>query len=237
MRKTGNDYSTMLIWAAALVGVVRYAAAFLASDMGEISGTLSMVISIAMGFTGLGMGVLDTVGAAYLFDGWRRAMPKSGQPWPFRFRVLTVFVAAIFGTGLGILVPFTVARVAHQTMAMTLGPAGIWLWGLAVNLAPVLLIGGVAVGQNVVKVSEGAQVTGQMTGQLTGGENLSGQLSGQMQTYPADWRQARKVLTANQVRELAGMATGDICYKYGLTDRQARRWREHAQQEKAEVEE
>ncbi len=223
--KQGQDYSKMLIWASALVGVVRYSAAFLASDMGEITGNLSTVISALLGLSGLGMGFLDTVGAAYLFDGWRRAMPKNGQSWPFRFKVLTVFIAAIFVTGLGILVPFTVSRVGHATMASTLGPTGIWFWGLAVNLAPILLIGGVATGQSVVKVTE---QTGQVSGQMS---EVGGQMSGQISDYPGDWRKVRKLLTDDQVSELARMSTGDICYRYGLPDRQARRWREKAADE------
>jgi len=35
-KQQGHDYSELLIWAAALVTVVRYAAAFIASDATEI---------------------------------------------------------------------------------------------------------------------------------------------------------------------------------------------------------
>jgi hypothetical protein len=174
------------------------------------------------------MGFLDTVGAADLFDGWRKAMPKNGQAWPFRFKVLSWFVALIFSTGLGILVPFTVSRVGHMTMAATLGPVGIWLWGLAVNLAPVLLIGGVATGQHVVKVSE---LTGQVSGQVSVEQDLPGQLTGRVMEYPTDWRKMRKLLSVEQVHELANMTTGDISDIYGVADRQARRWREKASEE------
>ena len=229
-QQQGQDYSKMLIWASALVGVVRYSAAFLASDMGEITGNLSTIISALLGLSGLGMGFLDTVGGAYLFDGWRKAMPKNGQAWPFRFRVLSIFVFLIFATGLGILVPFTVSRVAHETMALTLGPTGIWLWGLAVNLAPILLIGGVATGQHVVKVAEDG---GQMTGQMTdpGGQKTGQKTAPDGQIYPSDWRKIRKLLTDDQVKELTKLRTEQICYKYGVTDRQARRWREKASEE------
>ncbi|MEI6415743.1 MAG: hypothetical protein WCP34_15995, partial [Pseudomonadota bacterium] len=175
---------------------------------------------------------LDTVGAAYLFDGWRKAMPRNGEAWPFRFKALTAFVLLIFTTGLGILVPFTVSRVAHMTMALTLGANGIWLWGLAVNLAPLLLIGGVSTGQAIVKVTEQAgQMTGQepaKTGQMTGQKS---EMIGRVSEYPTDWRMVRKLLTAEQLEALSSMATGEICYRYGLPERQARRWREKAAEE------
>jgi hypothetical protein len=57
-----------------------------------------------------------------------------------------------------------------------------------------------------------------MTGQMTG-------------SIPTDWRKVRRLLAVEQISELARMTTGDICYKYGLPERQARRWREKAGEE------
>lgn len=152
-----HDYSTLLIWAALLVTVTRYAGAFIASDIGRIDGWVSNVFAVLMGFTGLGMGVLDVLGSAYVFDGWRRIMPRSGQSWPARFKVLTGFIAGMFICGVGILVPFTVSRVQGVGMADVLIGASIWLWAVLVNVAPYLLIGGVVVGQSgVVMVREEA---------------------------------------------------------------------------------
>jgi len=152
-----HDYSTLLIWAALLVTVTRYAGAFIASDIGRIDGWVSSVFAVLMGFTGLGMGVLDVLGSAYVFDGWRRIMPRSGQPWPARFKVLTGFIAGMFVCGVGILVPFTVSRVQGVGMADVLAGASIWAWAGLVNTAPYLLIGGVVVGQSgVVTVREDA---------------------------------------------------------------------------------
>jgi hypothetical protein len=65
----GIDYSTGLIWAAALVGMIRYAAAFLASDVGIITGVYSEWITFLLGLSGFAMGLLSTFGTAYLFDG------------------------------------------------------------------------------------------------------------------------------------------------------------------------
>src|SRR5688572_24100568 len=124
-KQKGHDYSTMLIWAAGLVGMIRYAAAFLASDVGEIIGVTSQVITVLLGISGFAMGILGTFGTTYLFDGWRRKMPASGQHWPFKFKVLTTFVFLAFVAELAILVPFTVSRMEHVTMSDVL-KGGIW---------------------------------------------------------------------------------------------------------------
>ena len=71
----GRDYSSLLIWSAAVVTVVRYSAAFVASDMGQISGAMSEVVTLLLGLSGVGMGILDVFGGTYLFDGWRHAIP------------------------------------------------------------------------------------------------------------------------------------------------------------------
>lgn len=226
--KKGTDYSQLLIWSAVLVTVARYAGAFVASDLGELSGWISEAVTIGMLLSGLGMGILDVLGGAYLFDGWRRTMPKSGDKWPFRFKVLTGFVFGLTLVGIGILIPFTVSRVSHKPMLETLGGL-VWAWSALVNVAPYLLIGGVATANTGIVSAGGGQLSGQMSG---GSGQLSGQTPG---TFPTDWRKVKKLLTPEQIAELAIMSTGAICYKYGIEDRQARRWREGAQKETKKV--
>lgn len=149
----GRDYSRMIVWSAALVTVMRYAAAFVASDASKIPEWLSELITASMLFSGLGMGFLDVFGGAYLFDGWRRAMPQ-GEKWNFRFRVLTFFAIGLVVNGVFILVPFTASRVSGQTMHQVLGDGTmLYLWAAVVNIAPYLLIGGVAVGNQIVNVA------------------------------------------------------------------------------------
>jgi|GEM_PF-2659932 len=223
-KSKGHDYSTMLIWSAAIVTVVRYAAAFIASDVGEIVGWLSEVISVLMGLSGLGMGILDVFGGAYLFDGWRRTMPAAGKKWSFKFKALTGFVFSLIGTGVLILVPFTVSRVTHTSMAAVL--SNLWLlfgWSFLVNIAPYLLIGGVSVGNQIVTVS--FRDDGKVTGNFP---QEDGKLSGK---FPNDWRKARKLLTGDQVQALAVDETANICYHFGIDARTARNWRKYAQVE------
>ncbi len=220
-KQKGHDYSTILIWSAAVVTVVRYAAAFIASDMGEITGSLSTIITVLMGLSGLGMGVLDVIGGTYLFDGWRRTMPASGKNWSFRFKMMTVFVFALMATGVMILVPFTISRVTHESMALVLNTEGkLTWWALLVNLAPYLLIGGVAVGNQVVSVSsqnlpETFQKVSDDERKLTG-------------NFPNDWRKVKRLLTTEQLDEMANLSSGDISYKYGVSERTATNWRNNA---------
>lgn len=219
-KQKGTDYSKMLIWSAAVVTVVRYMAAFIASDVGEITGLLSEVITLFMGISGMGMGILDVFGGAYLFDGWRRAMPANDKRWSFRFKMLTVFVFALIISGIGILVPFTISRVTHASMAVVLETESLTVWAILVNIAPYLLIGGVAVGSQIVTV---------------GTQNLpdeprkdGGNLP---ENLPTDWRQVRKKLNTEQIKAIATGKTEAICFEFGVTDRTARNWRKNAQKE------
>lgn len=224
MKKTqGHDYSTMLIWAAGLVGMIRYAAAFLASDVGQIVGVTSQLITLMLGLSGFAMGILGTFGTTYLFDGWRKKMPASGHKWPFKFTVLTFFVMLAFAAELAILVPFTVSRMEHSTMSDVLG-GGVWWWSTAVNIMPMLLLGGVSVGNQVVSVSS--------TNLPESFQKVSDDEQKLSRNFPNDWRKVRKVLKAEQLKEIAVMSSGDIAYMYGVSERTASNWRNKA---KAEV--
>jgi len=230
MKNKGHDYSEILIWAAALVTVVRYAAAFIASDATEINALLSEIITIAMGISGLGMGVLDVIGGAYLFTGWQKKMPANGAAWSFKFKVLTFFAIGLIVNGILILIPFTMSRVAGVSIHSILGD-GVLLfgWSAVVNIAPYLLIGGVAVGTQMVSIDT-SQSGGQMTGQMTGGDGQKSD-NKQTQSIPTDWRKAKKQLTAPQIAIIAKSNTATVMKQYSLSDRTARRWIENAKAE------
>lgn len=226
MKQTkGQDYSTMLIWAAGLVGMIRYAAAFLASDVGQIIGVTSQLITVLLGLSGFAMGILGTFGTTYLFDGWRRKMPANGQHWPSKFTVLTGFVLMAFAAELAILVPFTVSRMEHNSMSVVLGD-GVWWWSIAVNIMPMLLLGGVSVGNQIVSVS-----SSNLPETFQKDEKDEQKLTG---NFPNDWRKVRKLLNDEQMAEIARMTNGEISYKYGVTERTASNWRNKAQVEVSE---
>lgn len=216
-RKTAAN---ALILAAMLITVVRYGAAFYASDVGSIEGVVSSVVSVLMGITGFGMGILDVIGATYLFDGWRSTMPKAGATWPFRFRVLTVFVFGLFIVGLSILIPFTVSRITHTGMddALAVIGGGVWIWATAVNIAPYLLIGGVAVGQKVFSTQENLPVSYRKEPEIS-------------EPVAQDWRKIRQKLSAQEVRNIANATTSDIVTAFGVSERTARNWARYARLE------
>lgn len=225
----GIDYSTSLIWAAALVSTIRYAAAFLASDVGKITGITSEVVTLLLGVSGLAMGVLSTFGTAYLFDGWRKKMPAAGNKWPFKFTVLTVFVFAAFIFELAILVPFTVSRMDGLSMSDVL-KGGVWWWSISVNAMPLLLIGGVSVGNQIVSVSssesaESFRIAEESMRKLS---ESDGKLSDNL---PKGWRKVRKTLTDEQVKNIAIDQAKNIAFYYKVDERTARNWRKYAQAE------
>ncbi|MBI5933287.1 MAG: hypothetical protein HY867_06230 [Chloroflexi bacterium] len=223
----GQDYSTMLIWASALVGMIRYAAAFLASDVGMIAGVTSEIVTVMLGVSGFFMGILSTFGTAYLFDGWRKKMPASGQKWPFKFSALTGFVGMAFVCELLILVPFTVSRMEHASMTDIL-QGGVWWWSTAVNIMPILLIGGASVGHQIVTVSSQGDAESFRQVSADGGK-LSDK-------FPKGWRKVRKQLTEDQVRSIAVDQTKNIAFHFQVDDRTARNWRKYAQEELAKAE-
>ena len=217
----GRDYSTMLIWAAGLVGMIRYSAAFLASDVGQIIGATSQVITVLLGVSGFAMGILGTFGTTYLFDGWRRKMPASGHLWPFKFKVLTCFVIAAFIAEMAILVPFTVSRMEHVTMSAILG-GGVWWWSVAVNIMPMLLLGGVSVGNQVVVVGNFAESFA----------NVPKEDAKVSANFRGDWRKVRPYLSDVEVTEIATLSTSEIRAKYHLNNNKtAQNWRKYAQVE------
>ena len=226
-KQKGHDYSTIIIWSSALVGMIRYAAAFLASDLGMITGRLSDLVTFMLGVSGFFTGVLGTFGTAYLYDGWRRKIPATGTKWQNKFKVLTGFVAAAFIAEILILVPFTMSRVLHVSIAEVL-KGGVWWWSTAVVVMPIILIGGVSLGNQVVTVA--AESGGNFPESFRNHSEPAGEVSAK---FPNDWRKVRKMLTEQQVSGIADCKTAEICGLYGVDERTARNWRNYARLERS----
>lgn len=223
----GHDYSTIIIWASALVGMIRYAAAFLSSDLGMITGDLSVLVTWMLGISGFFMGILGTFGTVYIFDGWRQKMPKTGDPWNNKFMALTLFVFLAFLAEVLILVPFTMSRVLHVSVADVLD-GGVWWWSTAVVVMPLLLIGGVSVGNQIVSVAS-ANV-------LESSPNVRGDEKERSENVRGDWRKVRPYLSGEEVMAISRMSTADIKAKFYLnTDKTAQNWRKKAQAEVIEM--
>lgn len=230
-----KDWSDRLIWATLLVSVIRYAAAFAASDVGVITGLWSDILTVLLSITGLGMGVLDTIGGGLLFNGWSRVFPKSGQSWSLRFKVLTFCVFTLLISGLFILVPFTMSRLAHESVLDALGGKSSvwsWIWSLMVNLIPYVLIAGVFTGNKMVTSLEeesGSKVTGNLPERGEKEEKVTSNL-------PTDWRKISPTLSRQQKEFIASNDPKDIVKAlaesgFAISPRTASNWRVYAAQE------
>ena len=232
-----KDWSERLIWATILISVVRYAAAFAASDVGMISGNWSKILTVFLAFTGVGMGILDTVGGGLLFNGWSRVFPKTGSSWSLRFKVLTVCVFTLLASGLYILVPFTMSRLSQESILTALGGMGsvwAWLWSLMVNLIPYVLIAGVFVGNKMVSSIEAEESSGNSLESSRTKADDSGKFQESSKKVSPDWRKVRPTLTDKQLRDIAHL-TPDQMRSYAsdtdYTYKTISNWRSRARQE------
>lgn len=215
----GHDYSTIIIWASASVAMIRYAAAFLSSDMGQITGLLSEIVTFLLGISGFAMGILGTLGVAYIFDGWRQRMPKTGDPWSNKFKTLTGFVFSAFMMEILILVPFTMSRIRHVSIANVLG-AGDWWWSTAITVMPILLIGGVSVGNQIVTVAANEHANGSRTRSPEKSEQEDGS-----RTYSSLSTTEKYYIINNESKVVAA--------ELGVTARAIQKWRKKVQEEVA----
>ncbi len=154
MKSQKRDYSGLIIWASVAVSVPRYIGAFVASDVGNVTGWLSELLTALSLFSGFGMGLLDVIASAYLFDGWRQTLPRLDRKPSLRWWILTAMVIGLMGIGVVILVPYVVARVKHESMEAVMPGAFLYIWSIAVVIAPLFIIGGVSFAQRNVIQSE-----------------------------------------------------------------------------------
>lgn len=218
-KNKGRDYSQMLMIGAAMVIIIRYAAAFYASDVGQITGISSEVTTIFMAVSGIGMGFLVVFGQAYAFDGWRRSLPKVGHRWTWRFVLLTLVVSLLVIMDVAILVPFTVSRIRHVAISEVLGQWD-WLWSVSVNIAPALLLLGVGLGNQVVAVT-------QLPDNGTANEQANGFVSG------SQGRESRSYdsLSNSEKYYILNSKSKVVSAELGVTTRAIQKWRKRIQEE------
>lgn len=228
-----KDWSDRLIWATILITVIRYMAAFAASDVGIITGFWSEVITFLLSLTGLGMGILDTVGGGLLFNGWSRVFPKSGNSWSLRFKILTLCVLTLVFSGLIILVPFTMSRLSHESVLSTLGgkfSIWSWVWSSMVNLIPYVLIAGIFTGNKMVTSLE-EETSSESSKNLPNNNRTFQEHSKKLSP---DWRKVREGLSKSDLEKLA-MLSPEQMRQYssetGFTYKTISNWRNHAREE------
>lgn len=234
-----KDWSGRLIFATMLIGVVRFAATFAASDVGEITGIWSNILTALLSITGIGMGILDTVGGGLLFNGWSRVFPKTGQTWSLRFKILTFCVFFLIVSGLFILVPFTMSRISHESILDALGgkeSPWAWVWAFMVNFIPYILIAGVFTGNKMVSSLEEEtyqKPTRKLPESPIGVEETYEKVSSKLLT---NWRKLRPTLSNEQLNFIATREPKDIVEEFGksgveVPPRTASNWRVYAREE------
>jgi len=122
-----GHFGILLILAALLIAVPRWI------------GTLQNVDATLL--TGLGQGILLEGGAFYLVTVWRKKQGNRGANWLWLFFGLDLLIAP------AILTPHTVAVVNGLALAALFAERDqgwLWAWSGLINLAPVLLVSGVA---------------------------------------------------------------------------------------------
>lgn len=120
-------FGILLILAALLIAVPRWI------------GTLQSVDATLL--TGFGQGILLEGGAFYLVTVWRKKQGNRGANWLWLFFGLDLLIAP------AILTPHTVAVVNGKALAALFAEQAqgwLWAWSGLINLAPVLLVSGVA---------------------------------------------------------------------------------------------
>ena len=221
-----KDWVDRLIWATVLVTVVRYSAAFMASDVGQIKGFASSVVTFFLTLTGLGMGILDTLGGGLLFNGWSKVFPKAGTRWSMKFKILTFCVFSLIVSGMIILVPFTMSRLANESVLDALGGKfsnWAWIWAGMVNFIPYILIIGVFAGNKMVTDLESSESS----------QKVSSHEEKVTSNLPTDWRKILPSLTPEQVEFIAHSEPKKIVYEMSMSQiqispRTASNWRANA---------
>jgi len=217
-KQKGRDYSKFLLFGAAMVVVIRYAAAFYASDVGQISGLSSEITTAFMAVSGIGMGCLVVFGQSYAFDGWRRSMPRPGHHITWRFVILTLVIILLVIMDVAILVPFTVSRIRHVSISAVLGEWD-WLWSTSVNIAPALLLLGVGLGNQVVATTQTNTYT-----------NANGGANGSANGSREPGRMYKRLTNSEKYLILNGKSS-DVAKELNVTHRAIQKWRKYVQDE------
>lgn len=144
-----KDYGNTLLIAAIAVGAPRWAGAMLAADVGTVTGALTDLLHIFNVISGLAMGPLEVLAVAYMLDALRQNRPtiiargKTKLNW--RWIGTLIFVIGLLVLTPLILSPFIVSRMNSAGMVDVLVASwSQFLWSIAVTLAPVFIVGGVA---------------------------------------------------------------------------------------------
>jgi hypothetical protein len=153
-------------------------------------------------------------------------MPTAKQKVTFRFILLTLVSFLLIVTDVAILVPFTVSRIRHESISLVLGEWD-WLWSTAVNIAPALLLAGVALGNQVVATT---QTNSEQTA------NREANHSPLRSPFDAESRVKRtyESLSSSDKYYILNAQSKAVAGEWGVTSRAVQKWRKKVQEEIAQ---
>jgi len=157
MAKEKRDWTgDILLLAAVGVGAPRWAGAMLAADVGVIDAKLSNALHVLNLISGMAMGVLEAVAIYYMLGALRGTKPKTTKgKVNWRWWGIVVFSLGSLALTPFILAPYIQARMQNFGMTGVLSTAEtLNRWSIAVTLAPVFIVGGVAFARGIKKPTE-----------------------------------------------------------------------------------
>jgi MFS family permease len=143
------NYGKILMWAAIIVSMPRWAGAFISADVSDIPHWVNEALHYGNLIAGFGMGFLEVLAAAYMLDAWGKMKPKASwnaKSYDHKWKILTGFIIGLFVLMPLILAPYIVSRMTAVTIGEALKYSFVqYLWSIAVVLSPAFIVGGVSV--------------------------------------------------------------------------------------------
>lgn len=234
-KKKGMDLGRVLLWSAVLTESPRWAGAMLAADMHRVDGWVSYGLNIANIFSGLAMGLLNVVAMAYMLDALRHELPtrttRAGKTnISLKFWGILGFVVGLILLTPVVIAPYLVARMNGLDVAGVLTDRNAQFgWSIAVVIAPVFVVGGVAFAQNgLVKLSGDSPVSEKAPGEMPEPIPEPAPAPGEREPVYKSWHEVPE----SDWPWIANAPASEIVKRYRLAgkdpERTARAWKKNA---------
>lgn len=161
------NYGKVLMWAAIVVSMPRWAGAFISADVSDIPNWVNEALHYGNLIAGFGMGFLEVLAAAYMLDAWGKMKPKASwnaKSYDHKWKILTGFIIGLFILMPLILAPYIVSRMTAVSIGQALHyPFVQYVWSIAVVLSPAFIVGGVSIANGELVETETAKQPKQET--------------------------------------------------------------------------
>lgn len=143
--------SKWLMIGAGAVAIVRYIGLFLHAEGGAVHGWLWDVVN---GASGAGMAVLEAIGIWHCWSAWAVAQPGRMR------NTLMLLIIGIFASITVMVAPYVYSASqvgATSATLVALSPFALWMWAMAVTVAPLLIMAGAGLADTLANGSVNAQ--------------------------------------------------------------------------------